>query len=734
MPDLVGDPRLADVNQPVGPNPLHDDDPSNDDQAEAWLANANLWREWAARQDEAIAKLVQEGAELGQSAEQTLTKAGFQNRKEYGKHAFTMYGTGGYYSQMGAAADPGWEYDWARGVKRNMGTDDLSARDRWVPINATEFAERAKAQNYAKAGVNDYGMQANAEAFKRAVKTGHFHQDPKTGNWYSGSSPEDPNNNWTDSYGRKINGRQGLPTGQSFSGQPLYGSGGYSEDPYGGGGYGGYSSAFGGGGFSPGMDAAGFAQADLSSAQAEMLRNDILAQQLSLQKGLEGRALGQGIYDYMLNEVYGPVLGAQFSGNKQGVSQFAQGLQMGTPTQYETEFDPNNPWNTGEWDPSTGWFKGQPTASQPESIARYQEQKQGGEGGMQEAEYDPWASAEWDPETGWFKAMPSQSEEESIGGYAAAKAAGRAPAGATDQQALASSAFSDSDWGRLAEAATAQDRDPDYVEHPDKGSNTTPGMTGPGGVAVGISNAVLQGATSDDPRVADAYQKAIASGMPEGDAAAARAFLDQMKREGIISDNQYAQKMQALQSITRTTKTPGQPVQALGTPLPTGSYTQTGTDALDPNMSNTWARFLAPTWGKVNEASQQQQQALERAMPRGGELDRAKAGAISQRYGALQGQWQSMVPTALQGISDIGKEMYHQQMTPYAGALQNATTMRGQDMQQQLGLEGLKTQEKIGKQQADAAKWGAIGGGVSSLLTAPFSGGTSLLGKLGGLF
>lgn len=225
MPDLVNDPRYEGIHTTSEENPLHDDDPSNDWRFESWKRERDLWREWHAKQEDAVAKLVQQGAESGDDADTTLRKAGFENRKEHGMAMFSRFGNNGFYATQGAAADPGWTYDWARGMKYNHGTADKYANGtlgtRWVPINETERAERNKAVQYQKAGLTDYGRQANAEAFNR-TKGGHFNRDARTGLWYSGSGVDDPNNIWVNQYGQ----RASAPRPQMGGGMPQQGPAG----------------------------------------------------------------------------------------------------------------------------------------------------------------------------------------------------------------------------------------------------------------------------------------------------------------------------------------------------------------------------------------------------------------------------------------------------------------------------------------------------------------------------
>lgn len=731
MPDLVNDPRLAGVNQP-GPNPLQDDDPSNDASFDQWKAQADLWREWSAKQDEALAKAVQQGAESGQSGDQVLAGLGFVNAKEQGQHAYTMYGNGGYYSQMGAAADPGWVYNWSTGQKYNKGTSDKYANGelgtRWVPINSTEYAEYAKAQKYSAAGLNNYGAQANAEAFKKAVSAGHFHKDPVSGNYYSGSSPDDPANLWANANGQNLTGRTGGTVGKGGVSSAYGGTGGYAGSS----GYGasGYGSSAGGydpysmgsyGGSSPGMEASNFSQADLNSALAESMRNDILGQQLGLQKGLEGYAQGSGIYDYMLNQVYGPILGAQFSGNKAGVSQYAQNLNMGSPNQYSvsTSTDPNgsNFSDIGAANDDLDSWVSNVLQNNPQYAAQFNLQSagggtpssiQGGNGGFNAAGYNlP------DYNANNIAAGPSNFVAEPGG---ETKEPTRLPpidpnASENIDQPPSVSTFA-SGTPTISRRGESTDIPPDMTG---KGTGIVPGQTGPGGVAVGIGNAVGNAVNQGDPTATAAVNQPMT---PEH-MQSVQQLLDYLKNQGMITPDEYDQRAQKLQQVyTTTNHIPSQPVQALGTPLPQGSYTQTGTDALDPNMNQSWARFLAPTFNKQMEAGDLEQNAIKAALPRGGSQDKAISDSIRGRYGALQNSWQSLVPTALQGVSDIGKEMYFQQPTQSSGALGTAAGLAQGNQQYNLGLQQIASNQQIAKDQASASKWGAVGGALGGLLSA----------------
>lgn len=177
---------------------------------------------------------------------------------------------------------------------------------------------------------------------------------------------------------------------------------------------------------------------------------------------------------------------------------------------------------------------------------------------------------------------------------------------------------------------------------------------------------------------------------------------------------------------------------ALGKSMPKGTYTESGT-SFNPNMNSTWAKFLAPTYGKISQLSDSQLKAIQRQMPRGGEQDRAVSDAIAQKYGTMMGGWQSLVPQALQGLHQIGQEQYFQQPS-YTGGLGTAAGMRSGDQnaalqEQQMQLSNSQFDKQLAQQKAQnkgglfSMLGNAIGGGLSNLLTGGLS---SLLSGGGG--
>ena len=153
-------------------------DPSDPDYwSEERVANRERWRKGVQLlQDNVGNELTRAAGESGADADSTLTKLGFRNQKDYGKHIWGQFSNEGLYSTQGAAVDPNLDYDWARGVKTyRPGTENAGQS---IPINATEKAEYAKAQQYRAAGLKGYGQMANAHLFQNVMSPGQFAVGP----------------------------------------------------------------------------------------------------------------------------------------------------------------------------------------------------------------------------------------------------------------------------------------------------------------------------------------------------------------------------------------------------------------------------------------------------------------------------------------------------------------------------------------------------------------------------
>lgn len=657
---MVSDWIIAQIGEPP-PKP-----PTDPDAYAAFPYEAKeAWRDWTRKEED----LVVHGLEQGN----TLADMGYQNKPDEGKSMYSRFGPGGLYSEYGANVNPNFRYDWASGRKYDIATTDQNwnkNNPNGIPITADEYAGYQQAQRMKGMGLTDYGQQAAYQAFGRAVSRGHFTQDPTTGNYYN-VGQGDPNNpqtwEWKDQFGRAISspswlqgrtwlnemgGKNGTGNQAANYGRPgvsSYGGGAYG----GGGGFGGYSGfgggdpyasafgGFGGGGFgSPGSEAQGWGAANLSNAQAEQIRNDILGQQLQLQKGLEGRAIGGSIYDYLMNDVYGSILGVQFDPNRQGVAQFSQGLnqQIQNPT-FGTTYQPGTvtvggpgaPFQAPEGEVAKVGAEGQPFQAPEGEVAKEPTQQV-----QKEAAAAPTASSLAAPDSGQV---------------------GKAPA--------------------YVEKQAAQD------------------YTGP---TVGKD-------------VLDQFEADLNNGNVPKDSA--RTVLEQEVQRN--PSNQRAQQL--LQQVNvmfpKQTGAPGGQVQAMGQQAPMGSYKNTGVSAFDPNQNQSWARFLAPTYGKVGELTQQNVDRLRREMPRGGEQNRSVSDAINSGYKTMQEGWQSLVPTALQGLSGIGQEMYFQQPSPNSGATGIASNY-------QLGLKQLAQNQsqfdttRQDKKDAEPGFWGTLGGYVAN--------------------
>lgn len=154
--------------------------------------------------------------------------------------------------------------------------------------------------------------------------------------------------------------------------------------------------------------------------------------------------------------------------------------------------------------------------------------------------------------------------------------------------------------------------------------------------------------------------------------------------------------------------------------MPVGSYEKTGNTA-NPNMNSTWANFIAPTWNQIAKTSDKEMEFLRRTTPRGGGQDRALADAGRGRFGAMQNAWQSLVPGAISGLSQIGKEMYFQQPQG-SDALGTMAGLQSANQQYNLGLQQLKSQENQAAQQNKSNLLGTAGS-VLGQLGAAYLGG-----------
>lgn len=108
----------------------------------------NQWRDYAGKRDALMHYLMTKGY--------GLEDMGLQNRKEFGKHDFDMFGQGGKMTGQGEL-NPGYQYDWANGTKINTMTSDQNVRPE--AITPQEMASHQKFQNLQGQGYNTYAQQ-----------------------------------------------------------------------------------------------------------------------------------------------------------------------------------------------------------------------------------------------------------------------------------------------------------------------------------------------------------------------------------------------------------------------------------------------------------------------------------------------------------------------------------------------------------------------------------------------
>lgn len=520
-----------------------------------------------------------------------------------------------------------FEYDWNRGVKWNTVTSDEHGRGTPRPIDANEYKLHNEALQLRSMGYKSWGQQLQA---KKYLQRG---QQPPPPEQLSGAPGFDVNelisqvqqSGWKmpDGSQSRLNlgdSGEGGGGGGGYSNLSRYGGGG------GGGGYSGYGysgdtnspgQSYGGGG---GGDASNFYidphgafgkypeyPADLESALTEQTNQDILTQRMANEKTREGYGLGMPIYQYLLNEVYGPILGTRFT-PEQGPPAAGPLLGGGGP-------------GGGMGGPSGGG-----------SIP-------GGGGGNAPSPN-----------------RPAPSEISQIPGQ-------RSP-----------------EWDRMGMSAP-QTGGPDQ------------GMTGNG-------YSQLSGDASTEPIPFGPWPPSGGEG--GGTASGPTAYPGPYGGGG-------------------PTPTPGSPIGPMPPLLSKGSYSGGGGggggNSFDPNMNQTWAKFLAPTYNKVSSLTDQQLQEIKRTLPRGGEQDRSVSDAIQNKYSALQSGWQGLVPMALGGISQIGQEMYFQQPNAFTGASGIREGGRQANQGNELGLKQLQSQTQLAKQQYNSDLMGKIGGGLGGLLS-----------------
>jgi AraC-like DNA-binding protein len=130
------------------------------------------WRDYSGKRNQLMQYLMTKGY--------SLEDMGLQNKQEFGKHDFDMYGKGGQSTQAGQGLDPAFQYDWASGTKRNTMTSDVNSPT--VAISPQEMAAHKQSQDLASKGYDTYASQrwaANKMAHGKQLAPGAQPQHEK---------------------------------------------------------------------------------------------------------------------------------------------------------------------------------------------------------------------------------------------------------------------------------------------------------------------------------------------------------------------------------------------------------------------------------------------------------------------------------------------------------------------------------------------------------------------------
>lgn len=663
------------------------------------------WRQGAQRRHQILDQL--------QAMGYSLEDLGYADAPDAGATAFR---NAEFAAQNGFRPN-NWTYDWQKGTKRNLVTSDVNGRNREFAISPEEFQQYQQAQQLQQMGYKTYGEQL---AYKQALQEGR--QPPPPG---QGGRP----NYTVQQLVQQLGGpRTGGP-------DPRAGAAGAGGGP--GGSFSSLAGGGGGGGGSFGNVAGGLPN-NITDALAESMRNDALQQRIGLQRQLEGHAMGKPIYDYLLNEVYGPILGAEFNSGAGAASQFGNSL-----------------WGPGQGStPASGGASSVPVDQQV--------QRRDGEslwdwtrrvGQIQGEVYDDFARGElpnWsdnvtDPQK-WYQrgelAPPTRALGESYDNWGGQ---GFAPGERNPQTGARPTSSADTIRGAVSAAKEAVSSQPYSIAQlsPTGGAGPSSGPSATTSVPQPIIFGAAAGNITYDPRTGT-YS-------PTGSSGGTNPYSPMQPTTGSTpAPYEVAPQLQEMEQIRQSWGlAPGQafpegqswgmrpPTQQQGggagggmAPipgmpsggLPSGSYTQRGVTSMNPNMNNTWAKFLAPTYGKVSELTDQQLNEIRSSLPRGGEQDKSISDAIQNKYSTIAQGWQNLVPQALSGISQIGQEMYFQQPNPYQGGLATGQAERESIRNYGMGLQNLAAQKSIARSGASASALGTLGNALGSL-------GAAALGK-----
>lgn len=182
-------------------------------------------RQWAKQNQEYILQELARG--------RSLEDLGIRDVKEMGRSMYRMLAQRG---EQGFQ-DPNWTYDWNSGMKMNHATSDVNARNRWIPIEPNEYAERDAQQAFGTgpdAWIRrlqaDSQNQLNTWAQQNAVKGGVLRRD-EHGLYMTGDAGERYD---FDNFGNLIDANTGQIIGDQYGmGTDLLSQGRGYKSPWG---------------------------------------------------------------------------------------------------------------------------------------------------------------------------------------------------------------------------------------------------------------------------------------------------------------------------------------------------------------------------------------------------------------------------------------------------------------------------------------------------------------------
>lgn len=215
-PAFLNNPGMKAESGP-GPEP-----PKDSPEWPAWKAHARAWRrdigQWQTEVDNNIAQGM------------NLEDMGIFNIHEQGQAGYRRR------EALGNSQGIGWEYNWATGQKRNTGTSDVTAWDKWEPISQSEYEQKAR-MDAGGGGLQGYYnnlRSGTAAQFGSVMAEGGASNGITKTSWGGYKDPRpngtfdyyDASGNKTDENGQKTGGSYYNPGGAK---PPVNTGGGYTN-------------------------------------------------------------------------------------------------------------------------------------------------------------------------------------------------------------------------------------------------------------------------------------------------------------------------------------------------------------------------------------------------------------------------------------------------------------------------------------------------------------------------